>query len=270
MHFGCRSPPIASSKPIRGCWPGPRACTTGHPTGVRFSTRWRACGASTPVTAGAKSPRRSPSSSAPWNTRRPFQMGHSHRLRAGPIGWSRSGPPGWIAFSLTTSGSESVDTALKIAVAYHRARGAGQRVRFIGREQGYPRRGFRRHLRRRHREQPQVLRRLHAARRGSSAAYPGHRTQCLLARAAAVGCPSRRRVGAPDRPARRLDHRRRHRRAHLRIRRRHPAAHRLPEAFAGNLRQARHPLDIRRGDHGLRPRRQTIREPGLRRDPPIS
>ncbi len=37
----------------------------------------------------------------------------------------------------TNSGSESVDTALKIAVAYHRARGEGQRIRLIGRERGY-------------------------------------------------------------------------------------------------------------------------------------
>ena len=37
----------------------------------------------------------------------------------------------------TNSGSESVDTALKIAIAYHRARGEGQRFRLIGRERGY-------------------------------------------------------------------------------------------------------------------------------------
>ncbi len=37
----------------------------------------------------------------------------------------------------TNSGSESVETALKIALAYHRARGEGQRTRLIGRERGY-------------------------------------------------------------------------------------------------------------------------------------
>jgi beta-alanine--pyruvate transaminase len=37
----------------------------------------------------------------------------------------------------TNSGSESADTALKIALAYHRARGEGQRIRLIGRERGY-------------------------------------------------------------------------------------------------------------------------------------
>jgi beta-alanine--pyruvate transaminase len=37
----------------------------------------------------------------------------------------------------TNSGSESVDTALKIALAYHRVRGEGHRTRLIGRERGY-------------------------------------------------------------------------------------------------------------------------------------
>jgi len=37
----------------------------------------------------------------------------------------------------TNSGSESVDTALKIALGYHRARGDGSRTRLIGREKGY-------------------------------------------------------------------------------------------------------------------------------------
>ena len=35
------------------------------------------------------------------------------------------------------SGSEAVDSALKIALAYHRARGEGQRMRFVGRERAY-------------------------------------------------------------------------------------------------------------------------------------
>ena len=37
----------------------------------------------------------------------------------------------------TNSGSESVETALKMAIAYHRARGEGTRTRLIGRERGY-------------------------------------------------------------------------------------------------------------------------------------
>ena len=37
----------------------------------------------------------------------------------------------------TNSGSESADTALKIALAYHNVRGKGSKVRLIGRERGY-------------------------------------------------------------------------------------------------------------------------------------
>jgi len=70
-----------------------------------------------------------------------FQMGHpiafdlANRLAA-------MSPPGLDRVFFTNSGSESVDTSLKIALAYHRARGAGQRTRFIGREKGYHGVGF--------------------------------------------------------------------------------------------------------------------------------
>ncbi|MEO6066150.1 MAG: aminotransferase class III-fold pyridoxal phosphate-dependent enzyme, partial [Lysobacterales bacterium] len=42
----------------------------------------------------------------------------------------------------TNSGSEAVDTALKIALGYHRLRGEASRTRFIGREKGYHGVGF--------------------------------------------------------------------------------------------------------------------------------
>ena len=58
------------------------------------------------------------------------------------IDWPRIAPAGLDRVFFTNSGSESVDTALKIAVAYHRARGQGQRTRFIGRERGYHGVGF--------------------------------------------------------------------------------------------------------------------------------
>jgi beta-alanine--pyruvate transaminase len=51
-------------------------------------------------------------------------------------------PPGLDRIFFTNSGSESADTALKIALAYQRARGESQRVRLIGRERGYHGVGF--------------------------------------------------------------------------------------------------------------------------------
>ena len=70
-----------------------------------------------------------------------FQMGHplpftlAQRLKA-------IAPDHLGHLFFTNSGSESVDTALKIALAYHRARGEGQRTRLIGREKGYHGVGF--------------------------------------------------------------------------------------------------------------------------------
>ncbi|HQT63664.1 MAG: aspartate aminotransferase family protein [Acidocella sp. 20-57-95] len=46
-------------------------------------------------------------------------------------------PPGLNRIMFSGSGSEAVETALKVAIQYHRVRGEGQRTRFIGRERGY-------------------------------------------------------------------------------------------------------------------------------------
>lgn len=46
-------------------------------------------------------------------------------------------PVGLDRIFFTGSGSESADTALKMAIAYHRSRGDGSRVRLIGRQRGY-------------------------------------------------------------------------------------------------------------------------------------
>jgi len=70
-----------------------------------------------------------------------FQMGHpaafqfTERL-------AEIAPANMDRIFLTGSGSESVDTALKIAVAYQRAIGQGTRHRLIGRERGYHGVGF--------------------------------------------------------------------------------------------------------------------------------
>ena len=71
----------------------------------------------------------------------PFQMGHpaAFQLANEVASWLPK-DMGHVFF--TNSGSESVDTALKIALAYHRARGEASRTRFIGRERGYHGVGF--------------------------------------------------------------------------------------------------------------------------------
>jgi len=71
----------------------------------------------------------------------PFQMGHAGAFElANAV--VRIAPRGLDHVFFTNSGSESVDTALKIALAYHRVRGEGARQRFIGRERGYHGVGF--------------------------------------------------------------------------------------------------------------------------------
>lgn len=70
-----------------------------------------------------------------------FQLGH-------PIAFdfaarlARIAPANLDRIFFTNSGSEAVDTALKIALAYHRVRGEGHRTRLIGRERGYHGVGF--------------------------------------------------------------------------------------------------------------------------------
>ncbi|MFX8453512.1 aminotransferase class III-fold pyridoxal phosphate-dependent enzyme, partial [Acinetobacter baumannii] len=46
-------------------------------------------------------------------------------------------PQGLDHVFFTGSGSEAVETAIKIALQYHRRRGEGQRMRVIGREKAY-------------------------------------------------------------------------------------------------------------------------------------
>jgi len=65
-----------------------------------------------------------------------FQLGHDKAFELAEQVTALA-PAGLGRVFFTNSGSESVDSALKIALAYHRARGEGHRTRFIGRERGY-------------------------------------------------------------------------------------------------------------------------------------
>ncbi len=70
-----------------------------------------------------------------------FQMGHPKVFElAARLAAMLPSPIDHVFF--TNSGSEAVDTALKIAIAYHRAKGNGTKVKLIGRERGYHGVGF--------------------------------------------------------------------------------------------------------------------------------
>jgi len=70
-----------------------------------------------------------------------FQLGHPIAFEAAARVADMT-PEGLDRVFFTNSGSESADTALKIALAYHKARGESSRVRLIGRERGYHGVGF--------------------------------------------------------------------------------------------------------------------------------
>lgn len=70
-----------------------------------------------------------------------FQMGHPKVFEAATA-VAALAPAELNRVFFCNDGSESVDTALKIALAYHRVRGDGLRTRLIGRERGYHGVGF--------------------------------------------------------------------------------------------------------------------------------
>jgi beta-alanine--pyruvate transaminase len=66
----------------------------------------------------------------------PFNMGHPKAFELAERLVELT-PKGLNKVFYTNSGSESVETALKMAIAYHRVRGDAARTRLIGRERGY-------------------------------------------------------------------------------------------------------------------------------------
>jgi len=70
-----------------------------------------------------------------------FQLHHPSAFLAAER-LAQIAPTGMDHVFFVNSGSEAVDTALKMALAYHRVRGEGTRTRFIGRERGYHGVGF--------------------------------------------------------------------------------------------------------------------------------
>ena len=182
-------------------------------------------------------------------------------------GWRRSHRPAWTGCSSPTRAPSPSTRRSKIAIAYHRARGQGQRTRLIGREKGYHgvgfggmsvggmvnnRKFFAGAL------LPSVDHLPHTLDLGHNAFSRGlphwgmhlaNELERLIALhdasniAAVIVEPIAGSAGVILPPVGYL------------------------EAPARDLRQARHLVDIRRGDHGIRPRRQAVRRAGLRGDP---
>jgi beta-alanine--pyruvate transaminase len=65
-----------------------------------------------------------------------FSLGHPLAFRLAER-IAALAPKGMGHVFFTNSGSEAIDTAMKIAVAWHRLRGEGTRTRFVGRERSY-------------------------------------------------------------------------------------------------------------------------------------
>ena len=162
------------------------------------------------------------------------------------------------------SGSEAADTAMKIALAYWVAKGQGQRQRFVGRERGYHGVGF----------GGMAVGGLGNNRKAFGAMLPGvdhlphtyNREQQAFSRGepewGAHLADELERIVAP---ARRHHHRGRDRRADGGLDRGAAGAEGLSAAAARDLRQVRHPADLRRGHHRLRAARPCLRGGTLRR-----
>ena len=166
----------------------------------------------------------------------------------------------------TNSGSEAVDTALKIALAYFNVRGEGTRSRLIGRERGYHGVGFggiavggivnnRKHfgtLLAGVDHMPHTYNREQQAFTKGEPEWGAHiadELERIVALhdastiAAVIVEPMAGSTGVLPPPKGYL------------------------QAPAGDLRQVRHPADLRRGHHRLRPARPRLRGRALRRHP---
>ena len=171
-HFGCRSRRIGNSRRIRACWRAPKGMyySTADGREVLDGVAGLWC-----VNAGHGRREITEAVTKQLETMEfapAFQMGHpiafelANRLAEDRAAGARSNLLHQLGFGVRGYGAEdrhrlSPRARRGPAHALHRPR------------EGLSRRGLRRHVGRRHGQQPQVLRLLHAAGRGSSAAHAG-------------------------------------------------------------------------------------------------
>ena len=149
------------------------------------------------------------------------------------------------------SGSEAVDTALKIALAYHNVRGEGSRTRLIGRERGYHGVGFGGISVGGIVNNRKFFGSLLAGVDHLPATY-SREHQAFTKGEPQWGAPFCRRTRAPCHVARCFDHRRRDCRTNGRLDRRAAAAARLPASGFAPSAIATAFFDLRRGDYRFR------------------
>ena len=190
-----------------------------------------------------------------------FQLGHPIAFEAAAR-LAEMTPEGLDRVFFTNSGSESADTALKIALAYHQARGEGGAHAADRAGARLPRRRLRRHVGRRHRAEPQAVRRP-AALCGPPAAHP--RDPAATVRAA--GQPEQGGATLADALESLVALHGAETIAAVMV---EPVAGSTgvlvpPRGYLERLReicdQARHPADLRRGHHRLRPPRHATSAP---------
>ena len=157
-NTGCRSRRTATSSTTRRWSCARKACTTGTTAATRSSTARRACSASPRDMRGSEIADAVQRAVARARLRRAVHARPSEAVRARDARRRAHARRPRTASSSPTPGSEAVDTAMKVALAYHQARGPGRPHDVRLARARVSRREFRRRVAVRHRQQPAQVR----------------------------------------------------------------------------------------------------------------